>query len=280
MSRLPRVTIVTPSFNQAAFLQQTIDSVLAQDYSEIEYIIVDGGSRDGSVDIIRQNESHLAWWMSGRDSGQGSAINRGFAHASGNILAWLNSDDLLAPSAVRIAVDALLCDSHVGVVYGDRLHIDERGNVIGINRMPSYSPRMFRRNITLPQETVFFRRELFDQVGGIDESLHFSLDFDLWVRMSRLTQMRHIPAFLGSFREHRKSKSVNALRYRDEHERVYSKHFDRPLPGPIEMKLNRLWHKGRFTLETRSAAYRNEMARLRDLQPYRAPALQLVGGLA
>src|SRR5437867_5556810 len=152
---LPLVSIVTPSFNQAAFLEQTILSVLNQDYPKIEYIVMDGGSSDGSVDIIRRYEERLASWTSQRDNGQTDAIRRGFDRATGTIFAWLNSDDLLAPSAVRIAVDAFRRFPDAGVVYGDRLHIDAKGNVIGVNRMPACYRSMLRRNITLPQETAF-----------------------------------------------------------------------------------------------------------------------------
>src|SRR4051812_14445675 len=181
---LPLVSIVTPSFNQAPYLDETISSVRAQDYPNIEYIVMDGGSTDGSVEIIRKHEDHLASWASERDNGQTSAIMKGLERASGSILAWLNSDDLLAPSAVRIAVAALRRAPEIGVVYGDRLHIDGKGNVIGVNRMPAFYPAMFGRNITLPQETVFFRRSVYQAAGGLDPTLRFSLDFDLWVRLA------------------------------------------------------------------------------------------------
>jgi glycosyltransferase involved in cell wall biosynthesis len=280
ISDLPRVSIVTPSFNQAEFLEETMLSVLGQDYPEIEYIVMDGGSTDGSVDIIRKHEDRLAVWSSQRDTGQASAINRGFARATGTIFAWLNSDDLLAPSAVRIAVDALRRFPSVGVIFGDRLHIDARGNVIGINRMPAYYASMLRRNITWPQETVFFRRSVFEEVGGVDETLRFSLDFDLWARMAKVTQVRHVPAFLGSFREHGESKSVafhkndnrDADRYLAEHEQVYRKHFGRSLPGRRRMKWNRLLHKARLGFERCGRAHQREMAHLREIRAQDFPA--------
>ena len=134
---LPVVSIVTPSFNQGRFVEQTIQSVLAQDYPKIEYMVIDGGSTDGSAEIIRRYETRLAYWVSEPDRGQTCAIHKGFARATGSILAWLNSDDLLAPSAVRIAVEYLRAEAGVGLVYGDRLHIDFKGNVTGVNRMPA-----------------------------------------------------------------------------------------------------------------------------------------------
>ena len=276
---LPLVSIVTPSFNQGPFLEETIRSVLAQDYPNIEYIIIDGASTDGSLEIIRRHEDDLACWTSERDNGQTSAIRKGFHRATGSIFAWLNSDDLLAPSAVRIAVDLLRRQPDVGVVYGDRLHIDAKGNVIGINRMPAFYEAMFPRNITLPQETVFFRRNVYEQVGGLDETLRFSLDFDLWVRFEAVTSFRHVPAFLGSFREHATSKSVafhsegnrDGDRYLEEHARVFRGHFGRPLPTPAQTKWNRLRHKARLLIEQSSETHRSEVARIRQLieQPER-----------
>jgi glycosyltransferase involved in cell wall biosynthesis len=263
----PLVSIVTPSFNQAQFLEQTILSVLGQDYANIEYIVMDGGSSDGSVDIIRRHEERIASWTSERDNGQTDGIRRGFARSTGEILAWLNSDDLLAPSAVRIAVGALRRFADAGTVYGDRLHIDAKGNVIGINRMPAFYPSMFRRNITLPQETVFFRRDAYEKAGGLDESLAFSMDFDLWVRLAKVAPMRHVPAFLGSYREHPASKSITPRKYMDEHQRVYAKHFaGRALPAGLAATWNRLQHKARLAIEQRLCSeYRREVAQLREL---------------
>ncbi|WP_322508462.1 glycosyltransferase family 2 protein, partial [Anaerolinea sp.] len=125
------VNIVTPSFNQARFLEETMLSVLHQDYPHIEYIVVDGGSTDGSVDIIRRYADRLAWWVSEPDRGQTDAINKGFAHAHGEILAWLNSDDTYQPGAVRAAVEALEKHPEAAMVYGDAHYIDENGRVIG-----------------------------------------------------------------------------------------------------------------------------------------------------
>jgi len=267
MTKLPLITIVTPSFNQGHFLEATIQSVLRQDYPHIEYIIIDGGSTDGSVAIIKKYEKHVAYWISEPDSGQSNAINKGFAKATGEILAWLNSDDVLMPSAVGIAAHYLTRHSANGVVYGDRLHIDAKGNIIGINQCPSHNTSMFKRKYTLPQETVFFRKEVFEKVGGLDESLHFAMDFDLWCKMSKVTKMMHIPFFLGCFREHETAKSVAVHnlngqvtgRYLQEHQAVYRKHFSSSLPSPIMMKWYRLLRHLNLIREQRSKTYRDEI---------------------
>src|SRR5512139_1414374 len=128
---LPLVSIITPSYNQARFLETTIRSVLDQDYPNLEYLIVDGGSTDGSREIIQRYSDRLAWWVSERDQGQTDAINKGFARARGEILAWLNSDDTYLPGAIQGAVDFLQDHPGVGMVYGDANLIDEQSNVIG-----------------------------------------------------------------------------------------------------------------------------------------------------
>jgi glycosyltransferase involved in cell wall biosynthesis len=272
-SRLPIVSIITPSFNQARYLEATIASVLGQNYPNIEHIVMDGGSTDGSVEIIRRHESRLAYWSSGPDNGQTDAIAKGFARAKGSVLAWLNSDDMLAPSAVRIVMDAFERHPQAGVVYGDRLEIDSRGNVTGVCRCPSWYGQMLRRNITLPQEATFFRRGAFDKAGGVNASLAFSMDFDLWCRLAKVTSFHHVPAFLGYFRRHDAAKSVvftgkesqQALQYAHEHEEVYRRHFGKALPGPLAARWYRLLHQAMIAWERRGSAYQDEVRWLREV---------------
>ena len=227
---LPKVTIVTPSFNQAKYLEQTIMSVLNQDYPNIEYIVIDGGSTDGSVEIIKKFQNRLAYWISEPDSGQSAAINKGFKHAMGQIFNWINSDDLLMPSAVKIAVHYLMENPDIGMVYGDRITIDERGNFLSMNRYPSYNARIFRHHLRIPQESAFFRSELWSLVNGVDEDLKFCMDYDLFVKLSKITQFRHIPFVLGSYRKHSLSKTViysHTLKTagREEINKVYRGHY-------------------------------------------------------
>jgi glycosyltransferase involved in cell wall biosynthesis len=268
MIGLPTVSIVTPSFNQARFLEKTIQSVLSQDYPHIEYILIDGGSTDGSVEIVQKYSAHLACWVSEPDRGQSDAIARGFSMASGDVFAWLNSDDLLMPSAVGIAVREFTRDPSLGLVYGDRIEIDAKGNAIGVVELPSHREAMFRRNFTIPQETAFFRRHAYEAVGGVDATLHFAMDVDLWIRLARVAPMRHVPMFLGSYRRHASSKSVEmeseaeGARHRAETESVYRKHFGRGLPSPRAMALYRLARKARCAFERASEGYRQEKSRL------------------
>ena len=208
---LPLVSIVTPSFNQARFLESTICSVLEQDYPNLEYIIVDGGSSDGSVEVIRSYAPRLAWWVSEKDKGQTDAINKGFAHATGDILAWLNSDDTYQPHAVAEAVAFLQSHPEVGLVYGDADFIDENGSTIGRFRAAQTDLRCLRRGyVHIPQQAAFWRSFLWKMVGPLDPSFYFAMDYDLWVRIAALAPLRYTPQLWANFRLHSQGKTVAA----------------------------------------------------------------------
>jgi glycosyltransferase involved in cell wall biosynthesis len=207
----PLVTIVTPSYNQADYLERTILSVLNQDYPNIEYIVIDGGSTDGSIDIIKKYEDRLSYWISEPDTGQSNAINKGFKNATGEIFNWLNSDDLLMPSATTIAVHYLTNHSEYGMVYGDRLVVDENDQVLACVELPSFRPSLLRFGRFLPQETSFFRRDLWRRANGLDEDLHISMDRDLWLKFIKIGKLYHIPFILGSWRQHASAKSYLAF---------------------------------------------------------------------
>src|SRR5512136_332728 len=208
-SSLPTVSIITPSFNQAHFIEETIRSVLAQDYPNLEYIIVDGGSTDGSVEIIQKYAGHLAWWVSEKDRGHADALNKGFAHASGDVLAWLNSDDTYFPRAVAEAAGYLVDHPEVGMVYGDANLIDDAGQTIGkfAARQTDYR-RMLRGSVHIPQATTFFRADIWRQVGPLDLSLFFSFDYDLWVKIAKVSKVLYIPKRWAKFRIHDDGKTI------------------------------------------------------------------------
>ena len=211
MSARPLVSIVTPSFNQAQFLEETIQSVLEQDYPNIEYMIVDGGSTDGSRAILERYSERLAWWVSEPDQGQTDAINKGFSRARGEILAWLNSDDTYLPGAIREAVDYLENHPQAGMVYGDANLIDEKGQIIGKFPARQTDYRRLRRGyVHVPQQASFFRADLWKQVGPLDPAFYFAMDYDLWVRLARVSQLDYIPHLWANFRLHSSGKSVIA----------------------------------------------------------------------
>ena len=214
MTDLPLVSIVTPSYNQAVFLEETLTSVLNQDceragIARLEYIVVDGGSTDGSVDILRRYADRLSWWVSEPDQGQTDALNKGFGRARGEILAWINSDDTYLPHAVGEAVQVLQANPAVGMVYGDANLIDEQGRVLGPfpARQTDYQ-RLRRGFVHIPQQTAFFRADLWRRVGPLDPSFYFAMDYDLWVRLARLAPMLYHPRLWANFRLHSSGKSV------------------------------------------------------------------------
>ena len=211
MDNTPLVTIVTPSYNQASFLETTIQSVLAQDYPNIEYIIMDGGSTDGSTEVIQRYADRLAYWESVKDKGQTDAINKGFARAHGEILAWLNSDDILYPHAVREAVAYLTDHPECGLVYGNCNFINAEGEIIGcFNARQTDHRRLTQGYVHIPQQAAFWRADLWKQVGPLDETIYFAMDYDLWLRLSKISEVKYLPDTdpWAAFRLHADAKTI------------------------------------------------------------------------
>jgi glycosyltransferase involved in cell wall biosynthesis len=208
MNDKPLVSIVTPSFNQAEFIDMTLQSVLRQDYTPIEYIVVDGGSTDGSIDIIKGYADQLAYWVSEPDQGQVDAINKGFRKASGDILAWINSDDMYVAGTVREAVRALLEQPDVGMVYGDGIMVDGNNKLLDLHKYRTYDVLDLLCFDVLLQPTVFMRREALDRVGMLSNQYHMVLDHDLWIRIASEMPILHVPSFWAVERTHEKAKTV------------------------------------------------------------------------
>jgi GT2 family glycosyltransferase len=209
---LPSIALVTPSFNQAGFISETISSVLGQDYPVLDYYVQDGGSTDGTPDLLAAYGDRLKW-ESSPDGGQASAINTAFGKVTGDVMGYLNSDDLLLPGALLTIGRFFVNNPEIDVVYGDRLIIDENGNEIGAWRLPKHQDGILSWADFVPQETLFWRRSAWERAGGeMDEGFRFALDWDLLVRLRDTgARMAHIPAFLGAFRVHDAQKTTSEI---------------------------------------------------------------------
>lgn len=249
-AQLPAIVIVTPSYNQDKFLESTMLSVLNQNYPKLRYHVQDGGSKDGSVAIIQRYADRLAGWQSVRDRGQGDAIRQGFAQLPGDgndLMAWLNSDDLLAPRTLRFVAEYFARHPEVDAVYGHRIIIDGHDGEIGRWIMPPHDPATLQWIDYVPQETLFYRRRLWDAVGGLDPSFQFALDWDLLARFQEAgARIVRLPYFLGCFRLHSEQKTsaqIHTLGH-EEMTRIRTRiHGPRPDPARIEHYAR----KARFT---------------------------------
>jgi glycosyltransferase involved in cell wall biosynthesis len=231
-----KISIVTPSFNQGPYIERTIRSVLLQDYPELEYIVMDGGSNDNTLPVLDRYRHRLAHCESAPDKGQADAIARGFERSTGEIMAYLNSDDLLAPGTLHF-VDRFFSEHpKVDAIYSHRLAIDENDRVIWYWLLPVHLSYLHRRWDYIPQETCFWRRRLFDKGGNVDPSYSFAMDFDLFVRYMKIGKFVRVDRFLAAFREHSASKTSTMKQTigRAEFERLWERNqIKRHIPDPL-----------------------------------------------
>jgi glycosyltransferase involved in cell wall biosynthesis len=217
----PRIGIVTPSCNQGRFIEETIRSVLLQGYPCLDYVVMDGGSSDQSLEIIKKYERWLKFWKSGPDQGQTNAINEGWQKLEVDILAWLNSDDVYLPENLRKAAQYLMNNPEAVLVYGDALYVDENGKILFRGTGQDFNPRELllgsEGNNYIPQPAVFFRSEVIEQVGKLDESFYFAMDYEFWLRIGFKYEIKYVPNELfAKVRKHQETKTTRCADKRAE----------------------------------------------------------------
>jgi glycosyltransferase involved in cell wall biosynthesis len=240
----PKITIVTPSYNQGMFLEETIRSVLLQGYPNLEYIIIDGGSTDQSVEIIRKYEPWLAYWVSEKDKGQADAINKGWQHSSGDFLGWLNSDDLLTPGCLETEARYFVDHPEVGFVFGDMVRIDKDSVQFAVETFRDFDiVDIVKRAGWISQQGNLMRKSVFEQVGPLDISLHFMMDLDLWFRAGLVCRFGYINQPVACFRRHDTAKTATRMDLAAEDIiTVYTKLFNAPhLPDKLLLIKKEAW---------------------------------------
>ncbi|HEY7120196.1 MAG TPA: glycosyltransferase family 2 protein [Tepidisphaeraceae bacterium] len=258
-----KISIVTPSFNQARFLEQTLRSVISQRDQVHEYFVFDGGSTDDSADVIRRYADGIDHWVSESDAGQGDAIRRGFARATGDWLGWINSDDVYLPGALEHIARAIEVHPEWDVLTAWHVRMDENSRIVSAHRMPGESARWARWGVThVNQQTCFFKRSLYEKVGGIRPDLHCVLDTELWFRFFDAgARWGHVPAYLAGFRVHGGQKwSTLRERYAEEFgtlDRAYPRYHG----GGPRHYAGRAMHKAMQMLSGREIAARRDARR-------------------
>lgn len=215
MSTIPKLSIVTPSFNQASYIEETLRSVSNQQYPFLEHLVIDGVSTDGTVEILKPYSALPEWkhlrWISEPDRGQSDAINKGFRMATGDIIGWLNSDDLYEPNCLSRVSDFFAQNHDVDFVYGDYLIVDKTGAPLILKKEIDFDWDIMLCGLNyIAQPNVFFRRRVFDTLGYLDDSLHYVMDYEFWLRAaSKGFRFQHIPAALAACRWHLDAKTVS-----------------------------------------------------------------------
>ena len=242
------VSIVTPSYNQGKFIEDTIKSVLSQEGDfYVDYIIMDGGSEDNSVEIIKKYEQLLKekrWtircrgikyrWVSEKDRGQSDAVNKGWSMAEGEILSWLNSDDTLLPEALKEVTNLFTQNPETLAVYGEGYYIDEEGSIISRFNTERFNRELLQEIDYILQPTVFLHKKVLERIGMLDESLHYCMDYDLWIRASREFDFTYINKYLATFRIYKGSKNMNNwINLAKEEIMLLKRHFMIVSPPPI-----------------------------------------------
>lgn len=226
---LPKISVITPSYNQASFIKQTIESVISQDYPNLEYIVIDGGSDDGSVEIIKSYKDKLSYWVSETDNGQAHAVNKGLKVATGDIIGWLNSDDIYLPGTLKKVARYYQELPDADVIYGNHVVTTQGGDFLWTKKELPFSLRRLEHHSYMSQPATFFKASVVEKCGILDEQLHFLLDWEYFIRLGKKCKFTHVSDVFATYRLHKvaktaiqsgqdrfleeKKKIVNKLRY-------------------------------------------------------------------
>lgn len=268
---IPKISIITPSFNQGAFIEETIQSVISQSYPNIEYIIIDGKSTDNTMELLKKYENRL-FWISEPDTGQTNAINKGVRLAKGEIIAYINSDDLYLPCTLEKVVHFFQENPEVAALYGNIIHIDKDSNELERYKPGKLNPkRILLENFYLPQPTLFFKRKVLEKIGFFDESMDVAMDFDYWVRISQFFQLGYLDDFLASARLYPETKSASRqLKYFDESMRILEKYLQQNPEASSHFK-----HKARSLVYINGARSRIGAGLFKDAKQFYISAYRL-----
>lgn len=209
INKYPKISIITPSFNQKDFLEKTILSIINQQYSNFELIIIDGGSTDGSVDIIKKYENYIYYWISEKDAGQTSAINKGLKMATGDWVCWQNSDDIFIDGCFNELADVVNINPELNLIFGNLILIDHNDNIIRkINYVQPTFNSIFHEGMVISNQCAFWKRTIHDKIGFLNENFSYAFDFEWFLRLSRLDKIKHINSYWGAFRIQPNAKTV------------------------------------------------------------------------
>ncbi len=254
MTPFSQVSIVTPSLNQGKFIRATIDSVLSQNYQNVEYWVIDGGSTDDTLEILRSYGSRLHW-ISEPDAGQADAVNKGWQRAYGEILGWVNADDLLLPGAIERVVNFLAKSPHCGALYGDCTYVNARGEEVGFYPVRSYDYEtlLVQAENFIPQPATFVRRRVAEEAGWLDANLQYVMDFDFWLRLGIKEKICYLSEPFAALRIYNESKTgARIAHFAPELEQVYSRIFAMvQLPSLLRAQEKEAWAQ----LYLRAASY-------------------------
>lgn len=242
---LPSITVVTPSFNQAHFLERTIQSVLSQDYPRLEYLVMDGGSTDGSVEIIKRYADRIDYWQSKPDGGQTAAVNAGWRRGHGEVLCFLNSDDYYLPGALRYVGEFMQAHPEIWVAYGSGDAVDEEGRHLYYTGWPFSRRMMILSQNCVPQASSFVRRDAIEAVGYMNESLHYTMDLELFLRIADHQLPRFLSRTLSGATVHRDAKTVRDRDHMARERYLVRRRFARPAELPLVLLqplASRLYH--------------------------------------